>query len=76
MTVHQEKVSDDVTDRAALKRAIASIQGGDVPPVTRLDRLARITRDLLTSSTPSGTKASASGPFGIRGPTLRRRTAG
>lgn len=47
VTVHQEKVSGAVTDRAALKRAITSVQAGDVLLVTRLDRLARSIRDLL-----------------------------
>lgn len=46
-TVFQEKVSGAVSDRAALKRAVASVQAGDVLLVTRLDRLARSTRDLL-----------------------------
>ena len=45
--VHDEKVSGAVTDRVALKRAIAAVQAGDVLLVTRLDRLARSTRDLL-----------------------------
>ncbi len=36
-----------VTDRKALGRAIAALQAGDVLLVTRLDRLARSTRDLL-----------------------------
>ncbi|MCW6512194.1 recombinase family protein [Lichenifustis flavocetrariae] len=47
VTVHQEKVSGAVTDRAALTRAVASVQAGDVLLVTRLDRLARSTQDLL-----------------------------
>ncbi len=46
-TVYQEKMSGAVTDRAALKRALAFVQAGDVLLVTRLDRLARSTRDLL-----------------------------
>lgn len=45
--VFQEKVSGATSDRAALKRAMASVQAGDVLLVTRLDRLARSTRDLL-----------------------------
>jgi DNA invertase Pin-like site-specific DNA recombinase len=36
-----------VTDRKALGRAIATLGAGDVLVVTRLDRLARSTRDLL-----------------------------
>jgi DNA invertase Pin-like site-specific DNA recombinase len=45
--VFSEKVSGAVTDRKALARAIATLQVGDVLLVTRLDRLARSTRDLL-----------------------------
>jgi DNA invertase Pin-like site-specific DNA recombinase len=45
--IYSEKISGAVTDRKALARAIASLQTGDVLLVTRLDRLARSTRDLL-----------------------------
>jgi DNA invertase Pin-like site-specific DNA recombinase len=45
--VFSEKVSGTVTDRKALGRAIAALGHGDVLLVTRLDRLARSTRDLL-----------------------------
>lgn len=45
--IFSEKVSGAVTDRKALARAIASLGVGDVLLVTRLDRLARSTRDLL-----------------------------
>jgi DNA invertase Pin-like site-specific DNA recombinase len=45
--VFAEKVSGTVTDRKALAKAIAVLSGGDVLLVTRLDRLARSTRDLL-----------------------------
>jgi DNA invertase Pin-like site-specific DNA recombinase len=44
-----EKVSGAVTDRKALARAIAALGPGDVLLVTRLDRLARSTRDLLSA---------------------------
>jgi DNA invertase Pin-like site-specific DNA recombinase len=36
-------------DRAQLRRAIAALEPGDVLTVTRLDRLARSTRDLLNT---------------------------
>ena len=36
-------------DRAQLRKAIASLESGDVLTVTRLDRLARSTRDLLNT---------------------------
>jgi DNA invertase Pin-like site-specific DNA recombinase len=45
--VFAEKVSGAVTARAALAKAIAALGPGDVLLVTRLDRLARSTRDLL-----------------------------
>jgi DNA invertase Pin-like site-specific DNA recombinase len=45
--VFAEKVSGAVTDRKALAKAIAALSSGDVLLVTRLDRLARSTRDLL-----------------------------
>jgi DNA invertase Pin-like site-specific DNA recombinase len=45
--VFSEKVSGAKTDRKALAKALASLASGDVLLVTRLDRLARSTRDLL-----------------------------
>jgi DNA invertase Pin-like site-specific DNA recombinase len=45
--VFTEKASGAKTDRAALRKAIARLETGDVLMVTRLDRLARSTRDLL-----------------------------
>jgi len=45
--VFTEKASGAKTDRAALRKAIARLEDGDVLMVTRLDRLARSTRDLL-----------------------------
>src|SRR6516165_3087356 len=47
--VFAEKVSGTVADRKALAKAIAALQAGDVLLVTRLDRLARSTRDLLNT---------------------------
>jgi DNA invertase Pin-like site-specific DNA recombinase len=47
--VYSEKVSGAVTDRKALRKALAALQEGDVLLVTRLDRLARSTRDLLNT---------------------------
>jgi DNA invertase Pin-like site-specific DNA recombinase len=43
--VYSEKQSGAKTDRAALSRVLASLSAGDVLMVTRLDRLARSTRD-------------------------------
>ena len=45
--VFQETASGSRADRAALKRAIGRLAEGDVLIVTRLDRLARSTRDRL-----------------------------
>jgi DNA invertase Pin-like site-specific DNA recombinase len=45
--VYSEKVSGAVTDRKVLARAIDALGPGDTSVVTRLDRLARSTRDLL-----------------------------
>jgi len=45
--IFQEKVSGARTDRKQLSRLIAGLDKGDVLVVTRLDRLARSTRDLL-----------------------------
>jgi DNA invertase Pin-like site-specific DNA recombinase len=47
--VFREKISGTVTDRAQLRRALNALQKGDVLLVTRLDRLARSTRDLLNT---------------------------
>jgi DNA invertase Pin-like site-specific DNA recombinase len=45
--VFKEKVSGAKTDRAELTKLIRRLEPGDVLVVTRLDRLARSTRDLL-----------------------------
>src|SRR5262245_56213490 len=45
--VFKEKVSGAKTDRSELAKAIRRLEPGDVLLVTRLDRLARSTRDLL-----------------------------
>jgi DNA invertase Pin-like site-specific DNA recombinase len=45
--VYAEKISGAVTDRRQLAKAIAALNAGDVLVVTKLDRLARSTRDLL-----------------------------
>jgi len=45
--VFKEKISGAKTDRPELAKAIGRLEAGDVLVVTRLDRLARSTRDLL-----------------------------
>jgi DNA invertase Pin-like site-specific DNA recombinase len=47
--VFREVASGAKTDRAQLRKAIAALGRGDVLMVTRLDRLARSTRDLLNT---------------------------
>ena len=47
--IYAEKVSGAVTDRKALAKAMAALGEGDTLIVTRLDRLARSTRDLLNT---------------------------
>lgn len=45
--VYAEKASGAKTDRAELRKVVSRLGEGDVLMVTRLDRLARSTRDLL-----------------------------
>ena len=45
--VFREKVSGAKTDRVELKKLLRTLRVGDLVLVTRLDRLARSTRDLL-----------------------------
>jgi DNA invertase Pin-like site-specific DNA recombinase len=47
--VFREVASGAKTDRAQLRKAITALEAGDVLMVTRLDRLARSTRDLLNT---------------------------
>jgi DNA invertase Pin-like site-specific DNA recombinase len=47
--VFRETASGARTDRAQLRRVIGQLEKGDVLTVTRLDRLARSTRDLLNT---------------------------
>ena len=45
--IYKEKASGAKSDRPALAKVIRRLESGDVLVVTRLDRLARSTRDLL-----------------------------
>ena len=74
--VFREKISGAVTDRAQLRRALGTLQKGDVLLVTRLDRLARSTRDLLNTLAAISERRQGSDPFAILGPTLQQRTGG
>ena len=56
--VFREVASGAKTDRAQLRKALGRLEAGDVLMVTRLDRLARSTRDLLnTLAAIAGKKA-------------------
>jgi len=46
--IFKEKVSGSNADRPELKKLLAYIRKGDTVTVTKLDRLARSTKDLLT----------------------------
>lgn len=56
--VFAEKISGAVTDRRALAKAVAALAEGDVLLVTKLDRLARSTRDLLNTLAAIGDKGA------------------
>src|ERR1700746_3070674 len=47
--VFRETASGIKTDRSQLRKALDQLDAGDVLMVTRLDRLARSTRDLLNT---------------------------
>jgi DNA invertase Pin-like site-specific DNA recombinase len=47
--VYAEKISGARSDRPELQKVMARLEPGDVLMVTRLDRLARSTRDLLNT---------------------------
>ena len=56
--VFSEKVSGAKTDRAQLAKAIAALGTGDTLIVTKLDRLARSTRDLLNTLAAIGERGA------------------
>ena len=61
-TIFKEKVSGVRADRPQLRKALAALEPDDVFLVTRLDRLARSTRDLLNILDEIGKRVRASGP--------------
>lgn len=67
--IFEEKVMGMKRDRAELGRMLDHLRAGDVVTVTRLDRLARSTRDLLEIAERIK-EAGACWPS--RGPTRRR----
>jgi DNA invertase Pin-like site-specific DNA recombinase len=56
--VFAEKVSGAVTDRKALGKAVAALADGDVLLATKLDRLARSSRDLLNTLAAIGDRGA------------------
>jgi DNA invertase Pin-like site-specific DNA recombinase len=73
--VFAEKISGARADnRKELDRALRALAPGDVLVVTRLDRLARSTRDLL-KTLDAVAKAGATSRWRILGRIPRRRTA-
>jgi DNA invertase Pin-like site-specific DNA recombinase len=56
--VFSEKQSGAKTDRAQLAKAIAALAAGDCLIVTKLDRLARSTRDLLNTLAAIGERGA------------------
>jgi len=58
-SVFREVASGAKTDRAQLRRLLAQLTTGDVVTVTRLDRLARSTRDLLNTLAAITAKGAA-----------------
>ena len=72
----REVASGAKTDRAQLRRLLDQLEAGDVVTVTRLDRLARSTRDLLNVlATITGKKAGFR-RLATHGPTPPHRTGG
>jgi DNA invertase Pin-like site-specific DNA recombinase len=62
--------------RPELERVLDELEAGDVLVVTKLDRLARSTLDLLRMVDQIGREGLASRALAIHGPTPRRRPAG
>jgi DNA invertase Pin-like site-specific DNA recombinase len=59
------------TDRAQLRRVLSQLAAGDVLMVTRLDRLARSTRDLLNTLAAIADPRPASARWATPGPIPR-----
>ena len=74
--IYREKESGVRTDRPELRKAIARLESGDVLVVSRLDRLARSTRDLLNILAEIAAKGRGSRACMTAGPTPPRRTVG
>jgi DNA invertase Pin-like site-specific DNA recombinase len=73
--VFRETASGAKTDRAQLRKALEQLDANDVLMVTRLDRLARSTRDLLNTLARSPNARPDSARSATPGPTPRTRMA-
>jgi DNA invertase Pin-like site-specific DNA recombinase len=73
--VFREVTSGPKTDRAQLRRLLDQLDASDVLTVTRLDRLARSTRDLLNTLGAITAKKAGLKSLGDAWPTPRHRTA-
>jgi DNA invertase Pin-like site-specific DNA recombinase len=71
----QEKISGARSDRKQLARLMAGLAKGDVLIVTRLDRLARSTRDLFNLLGTIGEKGAGFKSLKTLGLTPRQRMA-
>lgn len=58
--IFAEKISGAESNRPQLKKLLRSVKAGDVVVVTRLDRMARSTRDLLNILATSSTRKPVS----------------
>jgi hypothetical protein len=74
--VFREVASGAKTDRAQLARLVSELAAGDVVMVTRLDRLARSTRELLNMLAAITEKKAGSARSATHALTPPRRTAG
>ena len=72
--VFREVASGAKTNRAQLRRVIDQLDAGDVLMVTRLDRLARSTRDLLNTLAAIADRKAGFRSLGDAGQTRQPRT--
>jgi DNA invertase Pin-like site-specific DNA recombinase len=73
--VFRETASGAKADRAELRKALAKLDEDDVLMVTRLDRLARSTRDLLNTLATITDRKTGFRSLVTVGPIPRHRTA-
>ena len=73
--IYSEKISGAYSDRPALAKALQALGEGDTLVVTKLDRLARSTRDLLNTLDAIGRQALRSRALAMLGPIQPRQQA-